>query len=771
MQAVNPYLPNYEYVPDGEPHVFDGRLYLFGSHDRFNGKKFCMNDYVCWSAPLEDPGNWRYEGVIYKKTQDPLNPDGKKSMYAPDAAKGPDGRYYLYYGLADQFRINVAVCDTPDGKYEYYGCVCYPDGTPWGEKKDDIMPFDPAVLVDEDGRIHLYAGQGPVNKIHAMLEGRRRRDTAYHAELCPDMKTMCELPKRLLPGILESEASGFKGHEFFEASSIRKFNGRYYFIYSSIQSHELVYAISDYPDRNFRYGGILHSNGDIGLHQPLPKNPMAVPDLNTKAYIGNNHGSIVEINGQYYIFGHRHTNGTMYSRQGVAEKIEMDENGRFHQAEMTSCGLNNGPLKGIGLYSASIACNLQSERGAVLSFPGTQTKKHPRLTQDGEDREDNPGQYIANLQNGAKAGFKYFDFESESPDQLSVLVRGKAAGALRVYDSEDGSSRVAEFILDINVSQWTVMTASFQGRGKKTPLFFRYEGIGALDFLAFAFSNSASEKEMRKALEEERCARNRIMDARMDKEQARKDVLRRNAYALDDRFVIRDGKKHPCAVICPGGGYSLVCSYIEGVPFAKALNQMGISAFIVYYRVRNKAKYPNAQDDLARAIREIHEKRDFYHLDMDGYAIFGSSAGGHLAGTMGTSSMGYKKYGLPKPGAIILSYPVISLEMEITHRDTRKNMIGKKASKEEERERSVYTNVDENYPPVFLWCGMADSLVPPKNTELMKEALQAHGIPFACHTYEGVEHGVGLGIGTEAEGWIEEAVDFWRKVTDPKTEE
>lgn len=65
-QAFNPYLPSWEYVPDGEPYVFDGRVYVYGSHDIFGGHVFCLNDYVCWSAPVDDLGNWRYEGIIYK---------------------------------------------------------------------------------------------------------------------------------------------------------------------------------------------------------------------------------------------------------------------------------------------------------------------------------------------------------------------------------------------------------------------------------------------------------------------------------------------------------------------------------------------------------------------------------------------------------------------------------------------------------------------------------------------------------------------------------
>lgn len=82
-QAVNPYLPLYEYIPDGEPHVFGDRLYLYGSHDRFDGRKFCENDYVCWSAPVTDLADWRYEGVIYHRTRDPACPTGNTNCGPP----------------------------------------------------------------------------------------------------------------------------------------------------------------------------------------------------------------------------------------------------------------------------------------------------------------------------------------------------------------------------------------------------------------------------------------------------------------------------------------------------------------------------------------------------------------------------------------------------------------------------------------------------------------------------------------------------------------
>lgn len=123
-QICNPYLPEYEYIPDGEPHVFEGRVYIYGSHDRFDGKKFCLNDYVCYSADVHDLTNWRYEGVIYTKTQDPRMAGGNHELWAPDVVRGKDGRYYLYYCPDDKIlSIGVAVCDEPAGKYEFLGVV------------------------------------------------------------------------------------------------------------------------------------------------------------------------------------------------------------------------------------------------------------------------------------------------------------------------------------------------------------------------------------------------------------------------------------------------------------------------------------------------------------------------------------------------------------------------------------------------------------------------------------------------------------------------
>ncbi len=254
------------------------------------------------------------------------------------------------------------------------------------------------------------------------------------------------------------------------------------------------------------------------------------------------------------------------------------------------------------------------------------------------------------------------------------------------------------------------------------------------------------------------------MPVDMDQSQSFRDVfLRPNRYALDDRFVIRDGKTHPFAVICPGGGYSIVCSFIEGTPIARKLNEQGVSAFIVYYRVKKKARFPHPQEDLARAVGEILGKAAEYHVDPDNYSVWGSSAGGHLAASFGTESMGYARYVLPRPTAVVLSYPVISMDPALAHGDTHDNLLGPHATLAMERAASVDEQVTAAYPPAYLWCGDADSTVSPENTKRMAAALEAKGVPYRCEIFPGVEHGVGPGTGTAAEAWIEHAVQFWKE--------
>lgn len=459
-QAFNPYLPSWEYIPDGEPYVFGDRVYVYGSHDFYNGYVFCMGDYVCWSAPIDDLGNWRYEGVIYPRNEDPLNKDGKMCLYAPDVTVGPDGRYYLYYVLDHVSVVSVAVCDEPAGQYEFYGYVHYEDGTHLGEKPGDEPQFDPGLLTEGE-RTYLYTG--------FCGKGDRSRTGAMATVLGPDMLTIVEAPVFVAPGCEYGEGTGFEGHEFFEAPSMRKVGDTYYLIYSSVVMHELCYAVSKNPTKGFTYGGVLVSNCD--LHIDTYK-PAGLP----VAYGANNHGSMVEIDGKWYMFYHRHTNGTWYSRQGCAEKLEIRPDGSIPQVEITSCGLNGGPLEGKGEYPACIACHLFTDQPSV--YVGGE--KFPRIMQDGKDGDEEPG-YIANMQDTATAGFKYFDCHGVR--KIKIKVRGYADGEFEVKTSWDGEALAVIRVKNSNV--WEEYEAPAAIPDGKQAVYLTYRGNGNASLLSF----------------------------------------------------------------------------------------------------------------------------------------------------------------------------------------------------------------------------------------------------------------------------------------------
>ncbi len=476
-QAMNPYLPANEYIPDGEPHVFGDRVYVYGSHDRFNGVIFCLDDYVCWSAPVNDLSDWRNEGVIFRKNQDPKNKLGLRLLFAPDVTQGPDGRFYLYYAFDFMGIMGVAVCDTPAGKYEFLGHVHYADGTIWGRKDGDQFPFDPGVLTDDDGRVYLYSGfYTPVPAIATGMK-KLKFDGGCVMELEQDMVTLKTDPEVIFP---KEGAGSFKGHEFFEASSIRKIDGKYVFVYSSARNHELCYAVSDRPTGGFTFGGTLVDLGDLYLDGNED-------ETHASNYLGNTHGGMAKLGDTWYIFYHRHTNRHSYSRQACAEPLVMTEDGRFLQSEVTSCGLNGGPLKGEGTYEARIACNLWSKEGTGrydCKNPKKAFRDHPYFTQeklsDGSDV-----QYIANMHDGAVAGFKYFNITQVSG--LEVLVRGQAKGNMAVSEYRDFHEVCASIPIDSRSSEWSSFGSSLNLQCGKKALFFRFEGNGDIDFQSFTF--------------------------------------------------------------------------------------------------------------------------------------------------------------------------------------------------------------------------------------------------------------------------------------------
>lgn len=461
-QAFNPYLPNWEYIPDGEPYVFNNRVYVYGSHDFFNGYAFCLGDYVTWSAPVDDLGNWTYEGVIFKRTDDPHNADNRGCLYAPDMTVGPDGRYYLFYALDNDCVISVAVCDTPSGKFEFIGNVHYEDGTVLGRKEGDEQQFDPGVITIGD-TTYMYTGfcgQGDASRHGCMV-----------TVLDKDMLTIKRAPEFVIPSTQHSKGTEYEDHAFFEAPSIRERNGIFYLIYSSQVMHELCYAYSDNPLGPFKYGGVIVSNCDIGIDSYKPAQKPA-------AFGANNHGSIVQIGDDWYIFYHRQTNNSWYSRQGCAEKIAFDENGQILQVEITSCGLNGGPLTDTCEYSAQIACNIFNDKEQM--YVGEYHEAN--ITKDFQDGEKDPS-YIRDIYENTTVGFKYFKLKDVKG--LRITTRGYGKGDFEIRTSIDGDI-LGKISVDF-CTAWTDNKTEFTIPDGVYPLYLTFKGTGNPSLLSFEF--------------------------------------------------------------------------------------------------------------------------------------------------------------------------------------------------------------------------------------------------------------------------------------------
>ena len=460
--AANPYLPFEEYVPDGEPYVFGERVYVYGSHDRAGCRQFCVQDYVVWSASCDNLEEWNYEGVSYKRTDDPHNADGERALFAPDVVRGADGKYYLYYCLSFLEEFGVAVSDKPAGPFQFYGHVKYEDGTLFREG----FPYDPSVLMDDDGRVYLYYGFVPRFQ-NGSFKNVVPSPGCMVVELQQDMLTVKGHAVMCLPSDRNCEGTSFpKEHAYFEAPSIRKIGNVYYLFYSSQQKHELCYAVSEKPMKNFVFRGSVISNGDIGL------------DGNREAmnYIGTNHGGIVKIKNQWYIFYHRNTHGVCTSRQGCAEQITFDAEGRIRQVPMTSYGLRGKPFDGRGRYPAYIACVLRdTAHMEELTFGKDVKETAPYYAQETVDGEKQ--HFLCHLFAGVQWGYRSFHLEENT--KLSLMLRGKMNGMIEISADYGRKNVLGIMRIDGNCEEWTMFTTYLQNQAGITELYFTYEGEGS----------------------------------------------------------------------------------------------------------------------------------------------------------------------------------------------------------------------------------------------------------------------------------------------------
>ena len=364
--AHNPLLDSHIFVPDVEAHAWgDGRIYLYGSLDMQGDTRFCSPVHHVYSS--EDMIHWVDHGVVFS-IQDSTWAKDCGVLYAPDCAYR-DGWYYLYYCVPDG-RCGVAKSESPTGPFVDVGQI---EGV-WG--------IDPAVLIDDDGQAYLYWGQLTWGKVAKLKEN------------------MVEIEQDSI-----TQPLTVAEHEFHEGSSVKKINGKYYFLFADTHRHGdthrndgrpscLGYAVSDHPMHGCQYGGIIIDN--FGCD---PK-------------VWNNHGSMEYFKGQWYVFYHRSTHGSEFSRHVCAEPIFFNEDGSISEVLQTSSGVG-GSIAVSNHIPANLACELFG---------------HVRIAGDIASPEN---LVLAQIQNGDTACYRYLDFFGES--QMRIRIRTSVVCRVELY--------------------------------------------------------------------------------------------------------------------------------------------------------------------------------------------------------------------------------------------------------------------------------------------------------------------------------------------------
>ncbi len=440
--GANPYMPLWEHVPDGEPRVFtyngETRIYLYGSHDT-KKTDYCGPDYVVWSAPVDDPTDWKCHGICYTAS------DGG-DLYAPDVVQKGD-TFYMY--AAENRGSSIMLVTSK---------------TPWGPFTDPVkteLGFDPGILVDDDGKVYAFWG---FCECHA-------------AELNDDMAT---IKKETVVNHIIGHSKPFwikedDGHVvptdgFFEASSPRKINGKYVFVYSKRYEYNkpelgvfgscngfLSYKWSDTPLGEYKMGGDISFNGGEVIKGPDGNGIMTYQ-------WGNNHGSLMKVKDQWYIFYHRQTGCNEYARQAMVEPVDVaiDKDGRIFigkityengesvssgVVEMTSQGFHTNGLDAFAVISAGYTCHMYDGKGVPMyqdNAEGTNKDRRVAHIQPVYEGDSAP---VVDIQSGATIGFKYLDFGADGATKATIT--GSFPKGIKIsirLDSYDGGVVAAETV-------------------------------------------------------------------------------------------------------------------------------------------------------------------------------------------------------------------------------------------------------------------------------------------------------------------------------------
>ena len=314
------YLVPDDYMADPSVHIYNGKLYIYPSHDwesgvaeNDNGAHFNMKDYHVFSTsdienePLTD------HGVVLKVEDIPW---AGRQLWDCDVCE-KDGKYYMYFPLKDRndiFRFGVAIADRPEGPF-----------IPQPAPMKGSYSIDVAVLKDDDGKCYFYFGGIWGGQLQRYRDNKAL-ENAYLPEgdepaipprvaiLADDMLEFGEEPRAVQ--IIDKDGNPLKAndpHRFFEASWVHKYNGKYYFSYSTGDTHMLCYAIGDNPYGPFTYQGVIL----------------------TPVVGWTTHHSIVEFKGKWYLFHHDSvpSGGKTWLRSLKVCELEYDEEGRIKTIE------------------------------------------------------------------------------------------------------------------------------------------------------------------------------------------------------------------------------------------------------------------------------------------------------------------------------------------------------------------------------------------------------------------------------------------------------
>ena len=234
----------------------------------------------------------------------------------------------------------------------------------------------------------------------------------------------------------------------------------------------------------------------------------------------------------------------------------------------------------------------------------------------------------------------------------------------------------------------------------------------------------------------------------------------------------------PYAVVIPGGGFNRQWGLIEGMVITAKLNELGYTAFVLYYRTKQEPLMPKPIEDMYRCIRYIEDHADDFQIQAGHYMIGGFSAGATIAGEIGSTNLGWQTGNISKPEMVFLGYTAIRMNdfydtyqaFPVGHpvhegsAPFLRRIGGPEFTQESIAPYNLADHVDHTYPPVYITANEDDGTVPVINSHYMDDTCPNLGIPHKCKFGAEGGHSFGLGIGLEVDGWLDEAVDYWNEV-------